>query len=145
MPCLCQLLRHLSGLPNYCLFCVDGYTRTSWKCQNNRNVQFAFTLDTTPAAFLPKIDRFVATLLGTLGENRINTYAVTIESVVEGSNYCQRHSYSHEWQLKHLYRHCIDHQCGQQQQRHLWLPIKSTSVVATGKHSSDDRTMLIIG
>jgi len=72
------------GSSNYCLSCVDGYTRTSWKCQNNRNVQFAFTLDTTPAAFLPKIDTFVATLLSILGENRTNTDAVTIDSVAEG-------------------------------------------------------------
>jgi hypothetical protein len=26
------------GSPNYCLSCVDGYTKKSWKCQSNQYV-----------------------------------------------------------------------------------------------------------
>ena len=32
------------GTSTYCTSCVDGFTKTNWKCQNNINIGFSFTL-----------------------------------------------------------------------------------------------------
>ncbi len=79
-PCLtCQ------GSSSYCLSCVDGYNKKSWKCQPNKFVNFVYVLNIAPATFLSGVDAFITALLVALGENSTNTDVITIDTATNGS------------------------------------------------------------
>jgi hypothetical protein len=64
---------------------VSGYTKKGWKCQNNNNVGFSFTLSSSPTDILADIDNIIVQILKAIGENSTNVQVITFYSIVSGS------------------------------------------------------------
>jgi hypothetical protein len=73
------------GVTDYCLSCVDGYTKKGWKCQNNKYVGFVFTLSDTPENILNNVDYIVVLLLSITRQNSTNVQAITFDYIRSGS------------------------------------------------------------
>ncbi|CAM6002589.1 unnamed protein product [Sphagnum balticum] len=62
-----------------------GYTKQSWKCQNNNYVGFQITLNANAATVFGAIDQIVAAFLTATGESSGNLDAVTFTTFTSGS------------------------------------------------------------
>ena len=75
------------GSDTYCTSCVNGYTKQNWKCQNNINVGFSFTLTNanTTAEVLIFVDELIVWLLGLMNLDTTLVDLITFDSFTLGS------------------------------------------------------------
>lgn len=73
------------GTDNYCLSCVNGFTKKGWKCQNNSYCSFNITLANNTEVILQDIDNITIGLLAAINESTANVEVITYNSISSGS------------------------------------------------------------